>query len=71
MDYIFMIDKLTAQLAFIGFLLVITKLITKRQTLGKADAMLMKLHKPAGYLTASAGIIHMICSFKVFATESI
>lgn len=71
MNYIFMIDKFAAQLAFMGFLLVIAKMITKRLSPGKADSMLMKLHKPAGYLTAFAGIIHMICSFQGFATKSI
>lgn len=70
MEYIFMIDKLTSQLAFMGFLLVIAKMITKRLSPGKADAMFMKLHKPVAYLMTFAGIIHMICSFRVFSAYS-
>lgn len=68
---IFMIDRFSAMLAFIGFLLVIAKFITRRLNPRKTDSMLMKLHKPTAYLTVLAGTIHMVCSTRFFATTSI
>lgn len=67
MDLIFEIDHLASALAFVGILLVAAKWITKRLAAGKADSFFLKLHKPAGYLTAIAGMTHMVCAVRAVA----
>lgn len=66
-----MIDRLAAMLTFLGLFLVVAKMGTKRLKLKIADSVLMKLHKPVGYLAIICGIIHMVCSFRGFWTNSI
>lgn len=61
---LFKIDFLSAQMATICFLAVMAKFITKRLKSKKVDTVLMKLHRPAGYLTVIFAAVHMTCSLK-------
>lgn len=63
-----MLDRFASFIAFVGFLFVIAKFLTKRLSKQKSDSVMMKLHRPVGYLTVAAGFIHMICSTVYFAS---
>lgn len=67
-DIIATIDILAAKIAMIALLIVVAKFITKRIGAKTADRFLMKIHRPAGYILAVAGLIHGILSFSVFST---
>lgn len=71
MNVIFMIDFLSAQMASMCFWAVMAKSITKRLKGKRMDAILMKLHRPAGYLTVLFATVHMACSLKAMGETAI
>ena len=70
-DMIMIADKMTAKVALLALLIVVAKLITKRIGTKKADQFLMKIHRPAGYILAAAGLAHGILSFRIFSTTPV
>ena len=71
MNIVTIIDMLSANLATWSFLIILVKFITKRMPFKKVDRFFMKIHKPAGYVLAATGLIHMIFSIRVIAVTSI
>lgn len=67
-DIITIINMLAANVAMITFLIVAAKFVTKRIGPKTADRLLMKIHRPAGYILAVTGLIHGVLSLRVFNT---
>ena len=66
-DIIMIADKLTAKVALLALLIVAAKFITKRIGAKKADRLLMKIHRPAGYILVAAGLTHGLLSFRILS----
>lgn len=70
-DLLTVIDLLAAKVAQLAFMIVAAKFVTKRIKNKTADRFLMRIHRPAGYVLAVAGLIHGVLSFRIFSTTPI
>lgn len=70
-DIIAIIDIMAAKIAMFAFLIVAAKFVTKHIGAKTADRLLMKIHRPAGYVLAVTGLIHGVLSFRIFSTTPV
>lgn len=64
------IDALCANLAMFALFIVSVKFVSKRIGIKPLDRLLMKIHRPAGYVLVVTGVIHMVFSFSKVSTTS-
>lgn len=64
-------DMFAANLAQLTFIIVAIKFITKRTGWKKIDILLMKIHRPAGYVLLGTGLVHTVLSFRNVSTTPI
>lgn len=70
-DLVVLIDILSTKIAIFMLFIVVAKFVTKRVGIKSLDRLLMKIHKPAGYILVIAGLIHIVFSFRLISTTPI
>jgi hypothetical protein len=70
-DLVVLIDILSTKIVKFMLFIIAAKFVTKRVGIKSLDRLLMKIHKPAGYILVMAGLIHMVFSFRLIITTPI